>query len=299
MNNSSVGRSNYPSAHIALKNNRLKAYEIGGSSKPDEDATYYLESGVEFEIELNNPTPNKVLAKFIINGKEEEYGLVLRPGERFFLDRFMDKDSKFSFDTYFIPDSVSENAEKNNGTICIKFFKEDTNRPTPWATTGYRYTPDNTTIDPYWIYNPGTFRLSNSGNITVDSSAPSITLGDSNITYTSTAKFPDSYNSHELKSSGERTLDIGSKLFIDGHEVELPDRDKKRETGRVEEGSKSDQEFNLVSDKFLSSVFFTTNIKLVPMSRKPTGSPVRKYCTECGAKIQKKFKYCANCGEKL
>jgi hypothetical protein len=49
--------------------------------------TVYLNDGDEFEIELYNPTQNKVLAKIEMNGNSIGNGIILRPGERVFLER--------------------------------------------------------------------------------------------------------------------------------------------------------------------------------------------------------------------
>ena len=51
--------------------------------------TVYLSNGDEFEVELYNPTQNKVLAKIEMNGNSIGAGVILRPGERIFLERFL------------------------------------------------------------------------------------------------------------------------------------------------------------------------------------------------------------------
>lgn len=292
MANHSMGKK-YPSAHIALNNNRLKAYEIGASSAPDENTTFYLNKDTEFQIELNNPTSDKVLAKFTINGKEEEYGLVLNPGQRFYLDRFMDKDSRFRFDTYFIPKQHEGISEKNNGVIKVKFYKEEVSNFKGFSFTNSQPLTISPTYgygtgDPYWIYN-------SSGTFTLNSQDGSISSSCSSL---STANYANTLTGNtNLSVDGD--INIKGKILVDGHEVEFAKKDPEVETGRVEEGSKSNQTFNLVSDTFQSWCFFTSNIKLIPMSKKPQDTPVRQYCTECGAKTQKKFKFCAQCGSKL
>ena len=61
--------------------------------------TVYLNNGDEFEIELFNPTQNKVLSKIEINGVSIGNGIILRPGERVFLERYLDEAKKFLFET--------------------------------------------------------------------------------------------------------------------------------------------------------------------------------------------------------
>lgn len=57
--------------------------------------TVYMNNGDEFEIELFNPTQQKVLAKIELNGKSIGSGIIVRPGERVFLERYLDEARKF------------------------------------------------------------------------------------------------------------------------------------------------------------------------------------------------------------
>jgi hypothetical protein len=86
----------------------------------------YLKNGDEYEIELFNPNPSYILAKIKIDG---DYlsggGIVLRPGERVFLERFLDSKNKFVFKTYNV-DGEAEyvGALRNNGLIEVEFYLE-------------------------------------------------------------------------------------------------------------------------------------------------------------------------------
>ena len=64
--------------------------------------TVYLKNGDEFEIELFNPTQNKVLAKIEVNGNSIGNGIILRPGERIYLERHLGESKKFLFETYTV-----------------------------------------------------------------------------------------------------------------------------------------------------------------------------------------------------
>ena len=88
--------------------------------------TVYLNNGDEFEIELFNPTQNKVLAKIEMNGTCIGNGIVLRPGERVFLERYLDDAKKFLFETYIV-NGNNEEVQKsisNNGDVVVKFYDE-------------------------------------------------------------------------------------------------------------------------------------------------------------------------------
>jgi hypothetical protein len=113
-----------PSAFITKGRQRIKQY----------NDTVYLKNGDEFEIELFNPTQNKIRAEILLNGVSIGSGIVLRPGERVFLDRYLDEPKKFKFETYNVDmnDPAVLSAIINNGTVTIKFYKES-----------FYITPDN------------------------------------------------------------------------------------------------------------------------------------------------------------
>ena len=71
--------------------------------------TVYLKNGEEFELELFNPTPKKVLAQITLNEISLGNGIILRPGERVFLERYLDDAKKFIFETYTV--------DKNNKQV--------------------------------------------------------------------------------------------------------------------------------------------------------------------------------------
>ena len=78
-------------------------------------------------------------------------------------------------------------------------------------------------------------------------------------------------------------------------------KSKSIETGRVEEGSYSRQDFNHVYYNFASYPFFTKEIQIMPMSRKQYSKDDlhKVYCTNCGKKLSDKFNFCPVCGTKV
>ena len=88
-----------PTAHIAVNRNRLKQY----------GDKIYLKDKTHFEIELFNPKSIKILAKIYLNGVSiSTSGIVIRPGQRVFLERWLDETKKFLFETYEVEDSKEE-----------------------------------------------------------------------------------------------------------------------------------------------------------------------------------------------
>lgn len=108
---------NLPSVWVTKNRNRLKRYD--GNN-------YYLNNKDEFELEIFNPTKDNILAKILLNDKLiSETGLIIRPGQRVYLERYLDDNKKFLFETYTVENSTAATeAIKNNGSIQILFYKE-------------------------------------------------------------------------------------------------------------------------------------------------------------------------------
>ena len=235
--------------------------------------TVYLNNGDEFEIELFNPTQNKVLAKIEMNGKSIGSGIILRPGERIFLERYLDEAKKFLFETYTVNGDNEEvqQAIENNGDVVVKFFNE--------KTFFTHYNNGNSTITistPSWNVNNTTPITYTTHNTLGGTSIPT----HGTFTTTGTNTF---YNS-TLTSS---TLDTNSL--------------RKLETGRVEKGSDSNQSFTYDNTSFNTYAFATNLWKIKPQSTKPVvREDLVTYCTECGSKRKKDtHKFCPHCGTKF
>jgi hypothetical protein len=290
-----------PTANIAVNKSRVKLY-----NKQGEMPSYYLQKGQEFQIELFNPTTESVLAKITLNGNViSQGGLVLSPGQRVFLDRYLDVAKKFLFDTYEVANTQEvKEAIVNNGDFKVQFYRESKPRPRNpilriggtrdiWGGPNYdqgiiRY--DNTNTGGY-VYG-STTPISNTFTTT-----NTIIGGSSNL---STSAF---YNSSV--HDGSATMD----WMQTEKSVETPlnltkgaaKKSKSIETGRVEEGSDSDQKFKTVNKDFEYFAFYTVEAKLLPVSQKVNTVEdinVKRYCTNCGAKLGKGHKFCASCGTK-
>ncbi len=227
--------------------------------------TVYLNNGDEFEIELYNPTQNKVLSKIEMNGKSIGNGIILRPGERIFLERYLDEAKKFLFETYVVNGNNEEvkQAIANNGDVVVKFYNEDILPTRTFYGSGSTLTINN----PVWTNTPYTYTTHN-------------TLGNSSFTTSSTNTF---YNT----SLTSGTINTNSLRSL--------------ETGRVEKGSNSDQTFTYDSSSFVSYPSTTNWWKIKPQSTKPlVREDLVTYCTECGSKRKKDtHKFCPHCGTKF
>jgi len=274
----SIWTETVPTAYIAVNKSRLKLYNKDGDMP-----TFYLQKGQEFQIEIFNPTSDVILAKIHLNGKAiSQGGLVLNPGQRVFLDRYFDVAQKFLFDTYEVANTEEvKKAIENNGDLKVEFYKEQQFvTALNWIQPDLTYRPWVTHISSPIIGNTTT---TTGLNLTSTSSNSSF-LCNSNITYTS----------YDSKLSFSNDLDS----------IRNTPRSKKSksiETGRVEKGSHSSQEFKTVAKKFESFSFHTVEYKLLPASQKINTVDdvnVKKYCTNCAHKLKKEYKYCPVCATK-
>jgi hypothetical protein len=251
--------TNQPSAHIALNNNRLRAYAD----------VIYLKDGDEFQIELFNPLQVSVLAKIWINNQLiSNSGLVIRPGQRYFLDRHIDQNAKFKFNTYTVdPGNTPEVLEsiKNNGSVKVEFYPEKSVKPSfNWnGITTLPYTQPNWTINP------------------------------NHITYTANNTFASGTSSNTAFYSSTTSNSVGRNLNAHiSSEIE---------TGRIEKGSMSNQNFGITNENFEWYTCSVSEWKLLPDSHKSIEvKEIRNYCSGCGTRIKKQtWKFCPNCGDKF
>jgi hypothetical protein len=256
--------STVPTAFVTKGRQRVKQYDGN---------TVFLNNGEEFEIELFNPTTNKVLAKIELNGVSLGSGIVLRPGERVFLERYLNEARKFLFETYEV-DGSDPNVQKaiaDNGEVDVKFYSE--------------------TLNYYWN-NAWTYTAS-----WPPAGSPTITYGSG------------SYNSG-LSGQGVTTGSISAKLSNSADSVNcfysqsvtapIAAPSKTVETGRVEKGSNSNQSFTYDNTSFNSWWSWSSVWKILPASRRPLEyRDLKVFCTSCGAKQKRHtHKFCPICGTK-
>ncbi len=278
----------FPSAHITTRKQRLKQ---NGSS-------VYLKDGEEFEVEIFNPKSNSVLAKIKINGNYlSGGGIIVRPGQRVFLERYLNEARKFKFEVYEVNSSSKEVQEaiKNNGEVVVEFYDENVylNNPTiTLAGTNSTWTNDN------WY-----------GDINTTT-----TGGNNKITWGENAKY---YNTNvNMVSNNSNTFAGDSNAFYTNYSAPISSvnnntspnlkkslqTDRFKETGRIEKGSDSKQEFETVNMDFNSFPSNYSTWRILPLSEKPfTAKEVNVlYCTNCGIRRKKDtHKFCPTCGTKF
>jgi len=265
-----------PTAHITKKKSRLKVYN---------GHLVFLNDKDNFEFELHNPKQKSVLVKIKLNGEYiSTSGVVLRPGQRVFLERFLDSNNKFEFSTYKVKDtSQNRSAIDLNGDILIEFYDEQ--EP---ITNNFMYL-GNRTI--YGGQNSGDY-IPRYG--TTISSTGSAGYGTTTFT-TSNSTFTSSVSSDTFRSKFDT-----SKTLLSGKPNSLKKKSKSIETGRVEKGEQSNQNFTNSYEQFNYYTSHTIELKIQPTSTKNINvEEIRQYCTECGIKMKSNYKFCPSCGNKI
>lgn len=288
-----VGRTE-PVAYVTKGKHRLKQYN---------NETVYLRNGDEFELELFNPTSDKVMAKVELNGNSLGAGIVLRPGERVFVERYLDEARKFAFSTYEVNGKSEEvkQAIANNGDVRVLFYKESVNYNYPSLTTWTTNWPtwgERTFIDSPVYGGPSTTLtrgivgdLSGSLDVRNDVCSYSYNMDDS----AKGQACMDSLDFMSASASVSQSAPRGRKLS------KSMKASKSVETGRIDKGDISEQKFGHDYSTFNTYWTWETSWKILPLSQKPVVSEdIKVFCTNCGTRQKKSsHKFCPNCGTKF
>lgn len=250
-------------ANIAVGKSRVKEYDGKHGER-----VVYLKDGDEFQIELFNPYNYEIGFSIAFNDKRDnEALLVLKPGERFWLDRYINTPRKFKFSTYEVENTEAvRKAISENGKVTVKIFKEKEERQSiTYSDFNWKWNSSNPWSNPY-SHNLRCRSMSN-----VSSSASTITT------------------SFNCMASDLNAESFGNDQLLSCSSME---------TGRIEQGSESDQSFTRVDKKFEDFPFRTLEFQILPLSQKPVSTTdlTKRFCHECGRKIKEKFKFCPFCG---
>jgi hypothetical protein len=222
--------------------------------------TVYLNDGDEFEIELYNPTQNKILAKIEMNGNSIGSGIILRPGQRVFLERYMDEAKKFLFETYSVNGNNKEVREAiaKNGDVVVVFYNENTST---WINNPFLINSGGS--NPIFYNSTGTY-LYDSNNVTTSYST--------NVNYTNTAgSFSPQSNNRQIETGRIERGSHSNQSFVYENSTfsSLP-------------FASNWWKIKPISEKILVK------------------EDLKVFCTECGAKRKKdNHKFCPHCGTKF
>jgi hypothetical protein len=275
-----------PCAYISKDRKRLKQF----------GQTVYLNNGEEFELELFNPSSTTVLAKIKLDGSYiSGGGIVLKPGQRVFLERYLDDPRKFKFETYEVDGTSNEvlDAISGNGDVVIDFFDE---YKQPLWTNNVTY--GGSFGGPIHTYNSNPLNINAgyvNGQTTTNINYSSTNTAGVSFTTTSMSNTFEGPNKRGVLRSLKSKPNSRSEVTMDMLSTDSI------ETGRVEKGGSSDQSFKTVDKTFNHYTCATSIWKILPVSQKVyEKQDLKVYCTNCGKKRKKDSdKFCSSCGNKF
>lgn len=249
---------------IASSNTKPGAWIVSPTDKGRKSiksGKVFLKDEEDFEIELFNPLTVSVLADIKLNGQSiSKTGLVIKPGQRIYLDCFIDDRKKFKFSTYEIEKSGEAlDATQNNGVLEVFFYKEDVITLDNWQRKF-----DRVIVEKYYPYNPYPWY-----------NPYKVYCGSGTITYCGTTVTTNSNNgliggtTNVYNSSNNINCSYTSQVDLPNLNVAGSLSTNSIETGRVEKGEKSKQKFTEVDMEFEKHYIASTIIQILPESRKP------------------------------
>jgi hypothetical protein len=125
----------------------------------------------------------------------------------------------------------------------------------------------------------------------------STTGGVYNTTTTTYNTSNATFTSSVVPTTSKSKFDVSSTLLRSSKPSK---KSKSIETGRVEKGEESNQNFTNSYEQFYYHTSHTIKFKIQPLSTKNVNvEEIRQYCTECGTKMKSNYKFCPSCGNKL
>ena len=219
-------------AKLAINKSLLKEY-----SNSEYSRIVYMKDNSEFQIQIFNPYSYNLGVEITINSTRLSNMLVIRPGERIWLERYLDENRKFLFNTYEVENSQdAKRAIAKNGNVELYFYKEK--QPNIYFTDNRTYFHDYPWNKTDWNY------------------------------YTTTCTFnaSDSIQATAANTVLTSNLDNATCAFAN-YSVDTNFTAPNIETGRIEKGSHSNQDLMNVNIEFESFFFRTEKIKILPIHK--------------------------------
>ena len=277
-----------PLAKIAVNKSLLKEY-----SNSEYSRVAYMKDNSEFQIQIFNPYNYTIGADISINGKRMSNRIIIKPGQRIWLERYLDEARKFLFSTYKVENIYeAKQAIRNNGLISISFYKEK-----PYKEPIHIY---NLTPEPNHWYNHKLYSNENNYNDLTTINTYNIDNAVNFCAETTRGLSNSSVTSAITSTNYTSTLGLNA-LHKSSKPINANVRSKSIETGRIEKGTHSNQEFENVFIDFEYCSFAHETIQILPESQKPyTDKDLKKvYCVNCGRKLNTKYKFCPYCGQEI
>ena len=249
--------------------------------KPIKSGNIYLQNNEEFVIEIFNPLRECVLADIRLNSQSiSKTGLVIKPGQRVYLDCFVDDRKKFIFQTYEIEmTDETQEAIQNNGLMEVFFYKEEAVSLKNWSeklrqVVIREYYP----VYPYWqpYYRPYPVWYTGCYTTTLQGGGLSFGGTTTNTVFNSTTgglNLTGGVSNLTSYTTGVDLSNIQVSNCFSSNSIPIAGS---LETGRIEKGEKSNQQFGEVDMDFEKNYIHHIVYQLLPESRKPVEVETKK-----------------------
>ena len=105
---------------------------------------------------------------------------------------------------------------------------------------------------------------------------------------------------HSADSLTFSCADSANITLTSGNSTPIQKSRKMEETGRVERGRESNQDFHQVNDSFNNWYDHFVEFHILPVSKKQkTIRDVKEYCGNCGRRRRKNENFCPSCGDRF
>lgn len=294
---------------ISVGKNILQTEHWKDQETKRQENRVYLKNGQEFQIFLKNYRGIPVMVELTINGETEKETIILDPGERLFLERYLSTNNKFKFNTYKISNNVKkliENNVKELGVITARVYSlQSVYSDTPVTSTTI---PKVQYIVDYFrqpVFNG--YRSFQTFNNEQFMGTRSNISGYVSSSYTSCNNMASSLNNNEFQTYTSYCVneDVESEKNSQNLAKEkLQEVNTQTEFGAIERGNYSDQKFEGCPD-FKKGMFLESyTIHIYPISAQSSEEKSNRiegaiYCSVCGRKQKHGQKYCPADGTKF
>ena len=202
------------------------------------------------------------------NKRISDSGLIIKPYQHTYLDRYIDYNKKFIFKTF---NTTTDNVQKAKilGNIKVELYRQSSNSATINHLYKYYQQPviiNQPCVTPDHWTNPFIYTINNTGHYTQpNSSITSNTYGTHNTNIKNCSKL------------------LSPQL----NDVQI---------GIIQGGDKSKTEFKQSYRQFKDYPSIVYNYNLLPISHKSTDE-IYHYCENCGRRIRSKENFCPKCGK--
>ncbi len=264
----------YPSCDIMVNNQLRKLY---GKNKNK----IYLNDGDYIQLNIFNPFTCRIGVQLKFNGKCENDLLIVFPGQRVILDRFLSDNHRIQFKTYMVDgdDKMVKKAIKDNGKLNIYFWYEQ-----------HKYYPINISYNCTYPYSISGYSDNDKSTYSYGMSSTTLTNTDSLSTFYK-QNLEETGRIEKGKKSNQKLKDIDFDRGYIFHTLEYK---------LLPYSIKEDKKKPLSIPKLGDFLDIPNESKTYSKTYRNTDNSIRLYCSSCGYRVRNRsWKFCPMCRKEI